>query len=225
MTEFQVNRSLTPMGAAVGAAIRAHLHSLGILTINVIGSPGSGKTSLLEHTLPRLANRVGVAVITGDIETSTDADRLAPLGIPVLQVNTGSLGGACHLPPELVASAIESLDLESVDLLFIENVGNLVCPAEFDIGEDHKVPLLSLTEGEDKPLKYPLAFREATLVLVTKTDLLPYLSVDKQLLLANLRRVNPRAKVLFVSTLTGEGLEDWIAWLEEEISAVRGTIP
>lgn len=221
MTEMVVGKDLAPLGGETAAMTRDKLARHGVLAVNLMGSPGSGKTALLEATLSLLADRARAAIITADIETSADADRLAPHGVPVIQVNTGPFGGACHLPPEVFAQTLERLDLATVDVLFIENVGNLVCPAEFDLGEDHKVVVLSVTEGEDKPLKYPLAFHEAALVVVTKMDLLPHLPVDRARLAANLRRANPSTTPLFASSFSGEGMAEWVAWVENALTAKR----
>jgi hydrogenase nickel incorporation protein HypB len=219
--EIQVHHHLLAENDRHAGGIRELLRAHGIFCVNVMSSPGAGKTALLEATLARLASEYRVAVIEGDIETTADSDRLAPYGIPVVQINTGPFGGDCHLAAPLVATAVERLDLHGLDLLIVENVGNLVCPAEFDIGEDRKVVLLSVTEGEDKPLKYPLMFHESTLAVVTKVDLLPYLDLDLELLRANLRRANPQAPVLLVSAKTGEGIADWLDWLRVGIDAKR----
>jgi hydrogenase nickel incorporation protein HypB len=207
------------------AGIRDLLAAHGVFCVNLMSSPGAGKTALLEITLARLAGDARIAVIEGDIETTADADRLRPSGVPVVQINTGPFGGECHLAAPLVATAVERLDLHGLDLLIVENVGNLVCPAEFDIGEDRKVVLLSVTEGEDKPLKYPLMFHESTLAVVTKIDLLPHLDLDLDLLRANLRRTNPQAPVLLLSVKTGEGVDAWLDWLRTGIAAKRRGLP
>ncbi|GAB4251665.1 MAG: hydrogenase nickel incorporation protein HypB [Thermoleophilia bacterium] len=199
--------------------IRARLASANVFAVNLMSSPGAGKTALLEATLPRLTG-LRVGVIEGDIETSADADRLAGFGIDVVQINTGPFGGDCHLGAPLVDQALSKLPLADLDLVFVENVGNLVCPAEFDIGENKKVVLLSLTEGEDKPLKYPLMFRESDLALLTKTDLAPFLDADLELARANIRRVNPELDVLCISAKTGEGIDEWLGWLHSEMGRV-----
>ncbi len=219
--EVDVHRHLQDANDRHADRIRRLLAEHAVFAANLMSSPGSGKTTLLEATLARLEGEMRVAVIEGDIETTADADRLAPFGIPVVQINTGPFGGDCHLAAPLIASAIESLDLHQVDLLVVENVGNLVCPAEFDIGEDRKVVLLSVTEGEDKPLKYPLMFHEASLALVTKVDLLPHLDVDLALIRANIHKVNPEAEVLTVSAKTGEGLDTWVEWLRHAVQTKR----
>ncbi len=187
------------------------LERSGILAVNLMGSPGAGKTSLLELTARRLDPSVRWAVIEGDIEGSLDAERLESLGVPVVQINTS---GACHLDAHMVREGLRCLDLGAVDLLFVENVGNLVCPAEFRIGEGRKVMLLSTTEGEDKPLKYPLMFRSSDLMLLSKADLLPHLDLDLDGLLSRVRAVSPGLPVMRISARTGEGAQQWIGWLE-----------
>ena len=217
-TEVQVHQHLLAANDRHAAGIRSLLHEHGVFAVNLMSSPGAGKTALIEATLARLGSELRVAVIEGDIETSADADRIAPFGIPVIQINTGPFGGDCHLAAPLVAEAIGKLDLHRIDLLIVENVGNLVCPAEFDIGEHRKIVLLSVTEGEDKPLKYPLMFLEASLAVITKIDLLPYLEVDLGLIRANMRAVNPAMEVLTLSARTGEGIDSWLAWLGRGVS-------
>ena len=197
----------------VAAQNRHRFSHLGIKVINLISSPGSGKTTLLEKTLPRLAPQIRAAVVVGDIATTRDAERLAARDIPVVQITTESFGGPCHLEAATVQTALQGLDLEGVGLLVVENVGNLVCPAEFDVGEHAKVVMISVTEGEDKPLKYPLAFQEASLALVTKTDLLPHLDFDLEALRRNIYHVNPKIPCVELSTRTGEGMEVWLEWL------------
>ncbi len=218
-TEISVNQHLLAANDRHADGIRTLLGDHQIFCANLMSSPGAGKTALLEATLDRRDTGLRTAVIEGDIETSADADRLAPFAIQVVQVNTGPFGGDCHLAAPLVATAVDKLDLHPIDLLIVENVGNLVCPAEFDIGEDAKVVLLSVTEGEDKPLKYPLMFHEAALALVTKTDLLPYLDTDLELIRTNIRKVNPSLPVICVSSRNGEGMDEWVAWLREGVSS------
>ncbi|GAB4259404.1 MAG: hydrogenase nickel incorporation protein HypB [Thermoleophilia bacterium] len=220
-TAVDVHMHLLAANDRHAQAIRALLAEHGVFAANLMSSPGAGKTALLEATLARLGGDLRLAVIEGDIETTADADRLAPYGIPVVQINTGPFGGDCHLAAPLVAGALEKMELPGLDALIVENVGNLVCPAEFDIGEDRKVVLLSVTEGEDKPLKYPLMFHEAHVVLVTKIDLLPHLDADLDLIRTNVRKVNPRIPLLPLSARTGEGMEAWLAWLREGVAAKR----
>jgi hydrogenase nickel incorporation protein HypB len=198
----------------VAAANRADFTSAGVRVVNLMSSPGAGKTTLLRETLVRLQGRTRIGVIEGDIETSIDADRLEGLGASVALVNTGNgFGGECHLDAPMVRSALGRVPLPELDLLFIENVGNLVCPAEFDVGENVRAMVYSPTEGEEKPLKYPVMFRTADVVVVNKIDLLPHLDVDMDLFRANLASVNPTARVLMVSSKTGEGIDAWIDWV------------
>jgi hydrogenase nickel incorporation protein HypB len=182
----------------------------GIFALNLVSSPGSGKTSLLVETVKRLEGKMPVAVIEGDQQTTADAERIRATGVPAIQINTGK---GCHLDAHMVGHAFEDLPLVSGGVLFIENVGNLVCPAAFDLGEAHKVVILSVTEGEDKPLKYPDMFAAADLMILNKVDLLPHLDFDVAATIANARKINPRIRVLQVSARTGAGLDEWIAWL------------
>jgi hydrogenase nickel incorporation protein HypB len=181
------------------------------LALNLVSSPGSGKTTLLVSTIAALAGKTPVAVIEGDQQTSADADRIRAVGAPAIQINTGK---GCHLDAHMVGHAFDTLPTPSHGFLFIENVGNLVCPAAFDLGEAAKVAIVSITEGEDKPLKYPDIFAAASLVLINKIDLAPHLDTDIDLLIANARRVNPDVTVIKVSARTGEGLDAWLAWLD-----------
>jgi hydrogenase nickel incorporation protein HypB len=196
------------------AANRAEFAAAGVRVVNLMSSPGAGKTTLLRETLARLAGQVRVGIIEGDIETSLDADRLAGFGAEVALINTGNgFGGECHLDAPMVRSALPRLPLGDLDLVLIENVGNLVCPAEFDVGEDARAMVYAITEGEEKPLKYPVMFRSCRLVVVNKVDLLPYLGFDMDGFLGNLRKVNPVAEVMLVSARTGEGVDAWCDWL------------
>ena len=187
-----------------------------MLALNLVSSPGSGKTTLLVRTIEAWAARTPVAVVEGDQQTSRDADRIRATGAPAVQVNTGK---GCHLDAQMVAQAVDRLDPADGSLLLIENVGNLVCPAAFDLGEAHKVVILSVTEGEDKPLKYPDMFRAADLMLLSKTDLLPHLDFDVDAAIAYAQRVRPGLRVLQVSAKTGAGLAEWLAWLEAGLAA------
>jgi hydrogenase nickel incorporation protein HypB len=189
---------------------RSLLSRHGLTLLNLIGAPGSGKTALLEATIRRLRPAVRLAVLEGDIETTHDADRLAALQIPTSQMLTG---GACHLEAKLVHHALRDLPLADLDLVVVENVGNLVCPAEFDIGEAMKIAVLSVTEGADKPLKYPLLFREAKAVVITKTDLLPHVPVTLEACREAVRQINPGAPLFALSAAAGDGLEAWCDWL------------
>lgn len=196
---------------------RQRLQATGTLALNLVSSPGSGKTSLLVATIRALEGRLPVAVIEGDQQTSNDADRIRATGAPAIQVNTGK---GCHLDAHMVGHALDHLGLTDNGILFIENVGNLVCPAAFDLGEEAKVAILSVTEGEDKPLKYPDMFAASSLMIVNKTDLLPHLDFDIAACAANARRINPTIDILYVSSRTGEGLGDWIDWLHHRRKAV-----
>ena len=187
-----------------------------ILVLNLMSSPGAGKTLILEKTISKLKKDFNFAVIEGDVATSNDAERLAKYDIPVVQITTESFGGACHLDANMIKKAIQSLDLSSVQILFIENIGNLICPAGFDLGEHKKIIVLSLTEGEDKPSKYPLAFRKSSLLLFNKCDLLPHLDIDFDLLLQNTKKINPQLFSIKLSAKTEENLENWLNWLVKE---------
>ncbi|MGD9526802.1 hydrogenase nickel incorporation protein HypB [Pseudonocardia sp.] len=194
---------------------RRDLERAGVLAVNLMSSPGAGKTTLLRETLIRLGGRLRPGIVEGDIETSIDADRLAGLGAQIALLNTSNgFGGECHLDAPMVRSALARLDLDALDLLLVENVGNLVCPAEFHVGEHHRAMIYSITEGEEKPLKYPVMFRSADVVLVNKIDLLPHLDFDLDAFHANLRGVNPGAEVIETSARTGAGVDAWCAWLE-----------
>ena len=182
------------------------------LVLNLISSPGAGKTSMLEKTAEVLKGKPRLGVIAGDIETTRDSERLQKYKLPVVQLTTGS---ACHLDANMVASALPHLNLSKIDILVVENVGNLVCPAGFKVGEDCKVVMLSVTEGDEKPLKYPLIFRESTLLLINKIDLLKYTNFNLKEAKANARRVNPGLDIIDISCTTGEGISDWISWLNQ----------
>lgn len=198
----------------LAAANRDRFDAAGVRVVNLMSSPGAGKTQLLRRTLERLAGRLRVGIIEGDIETSLDADRLAGFGAAIALVNTGQgFGGECHLDAPMVASALPRLPLADLDVVVIENVGNLVCPAEFAVGEHAKAMVYAITEGEEKPLKYPVMFRSVDLVVVNKIDLLPFLDFDLELFLGNLARVNPSATVIQVSARTGDGVDAWVEWL------------
>lgn len=192
------------------------LKESGVYVINMMSSPGAGKTTLLEKTLAALKDKYKIGVIEGDVATTADAERIEKLGVPVVQINTGS---ACHLDGSMVRGALEEFDLGSLDLLIVENVGNLVCPAEFNLGEDHKVMLLSVAEGDDKPLKYPLMFRESAALVINKIDLIPYTNFDMDKARRDSLSINPRLDVFPLSCRTGEGLDGWLGWLESGINA------
>lgn len=195
---------------------REHFAQQNVLALNLVSSPGSGKTTLLTQTLKQLTQRVPCAVIEGDQQTTNDADRIRETGVAAIQVNTGK---GCHLDAQMVHDATHQLGLKDNSILFIENVGNLVCPASFDLGEKHKVAILSVTEGEDKPLKYPHMFAAADLMIINKIDLVPHLNIDVQACIESARRVNPNIEIIALSATTGEGMEEWLAWLESRLCA------
>ncbi|WP_036494177.1 hydrogenase nickel incorporation protein HypB [Nocardia sp. BMG111209] len=206
------------------AANRADFDACGVTAINLMSSPGAGKTHLLRAALRQLSGTMRIGVVEGDIETSIDADLLTGFGAEISLLNTANgFGGECHLDAPMVRSALPRLPLPELDLLIVENVGNLVCPAEFEIGEHARVMVHSVTEGEEKPLKYPVMFRSADLVLLNKTDLLPHLDYDPELFYANLRAVNPNVTVLETSARTGTGIGAWCDWLTELQPARRVT--
>jgi hydrogenase nickel incorporation protein HypB len=217
---IRIERDILSKNDAHAAANRDRLAGLGVFALNLMSSPGSGKTALLVRTITDLAGRFPIAVIEGDQQTSNDAARIRATGAPAVQINTGK---GCHLDAHMVGHAFDDLPLEGGGVLFIENVGNLVCPAAFDLGEAHKVVVLSVTEGEDKPLKYPDMFAAADLMLLNKADLLPHLDFDVAACIANARRVNPRLKVLVVSARTGEGLAAFLGWIETGLTMAQAT--
>lgn len=210
---ISIEEDILARNDAVAAKNRALFAKLGALALNLVSSPGSGKTELLCATLKALSD-VPTMVIEGDQETDNDADRIRATGTRALQINTGK---GCHLDAAMIERALDALPPAEHSVVFIENVGNLVCPAEFDLGEAHKVAVLSVTEGDDKPLKYPDMFRASDLVIINKIDLLPYVRFDAERAAANVLRVNPRAKVLQLTATTGEGLEKWLAWVKAQL--------
>jgi len=219
-TKIKVAEDALDANTTIAHANRADFDREGVAVVNLMSAPGAGKTTLLERVLAdRGETRVGV--LEGDVQGSMDADRLSALHIPVVQLNTdGGFGGECHLDANMVRSALPDVQLGKIDLLVIENVGNLVCPAEFRVGEDAKAMVCSVTEGEDKPLKYPLMFRTCDVVVVNKTDLLPHLDFDLDLLLHNIDRVNPEATVMQTSARTGDGtgaFRDWLLGVGREV--------
>ena len=208
---LSVERDILARNDAIAAENRRDLQATKTLALNLVSSPGSGKTALLVETLKRIGDKYPVAVIEGDQETTADADRIRATGVPAIQINTGK---GCHLDADMVRTAMSRLGTPANGVLFIENVGNLVCPAGFDLGEAHKVVIVSVTEGEDKPLKYSGMFAASALMVVTKTDLLPHLDFDVDRLIDNARRINPTIGVLKLSAKTGEGMDRWLHWLE-----------
>ncbi|MBC3213462.1 hydrogenase nickel incorporation protein HypB [Serratia fonticola] len=209
----QIEQDVLSKNNHLAAHNREHFSAQHILVLNLVSSPGSGKTTLLTATLERLAGKLPCAVIEGDQQTSNDAERIRATGVPAIQVNTGK---GCHLDAQMVHDAAHRLDLQDHSLLFIENVGNLVCPASFDLGERHKVAVLSVTEGEDKPLKYPHMFAAATLMIINKIDLLPYVNFSVEKCIEFARQVNPSIQVIALSATSGEGMDLWLNWLGEQ---------
>ena len=203
---------------AIAAALREKLAEQRVFVLNLLGSPGSGKTTLLEKTIAALNKKLRLAVIEGDLFTSKDADRIARHDVPVIQINTS---GGCHLDAPMIEKALKELNTDALDLLIIENVGNLVCPAEFALGEDVKAVVLSVTEGNDKPLKYPLIFKESALTLLNKIDLVPYTDFNVAAATEDITTIHPGAAVLPVSARTGEGLAAWIDWLLARVREKR----
>lgn len=208
---IHVEQEILARNDAIAAENRRAFHAARALVLNLVSSPGSGKTALLVDTLKRIGTAYAVAVIEGDQETTTDADRIRSTGAPAIQVNTGK---GCHLDADLVRTAMARLGVPQAGILFIENVGNLVCPAGFDLGEAQKIVIVSVTEGEDKPLKYAGMFAAASLMVVTKCDLLPHLDFDIDRLIANARRINPAIRVLRLSVKNGDGMDRWMHWLD-----------
>lgn len=206
----QIEQDILSKNNAYADQNRRHFHERGIFALNLVSSPGSGKTTLLTRTIEALRGTVPMGVVEGDQRSSQDAERVRKTGVSAVQVNTGK---GCHLDAHMVGHALESLALADKGVLFIENVGNLVCPASFDLGEAHKVVILSVTEGDDKPLKYPDMFHAAALMLVNKTDLLPYVQFDVDQCAEYARRVNPAIDVVQVSATSGEGMEAWYQWI------------
>jgi hydrogenase nickel incorporation protein HypB len=210
MSVITIERKVLEKNDVIAAANRARFASHGLAVVNLVSSPGAGKTTLLERTIERLRDRMNVGVIEGDVHTDLDAQRVARYSVPVVQIVTN---GGCHLEARLVADALEQLDLGTLNLLVIENVGNLVCPANYDLGEAMKVVVLSTTEGDDKPLKYPAMFRNASALVVNKIDLLPYVNADIEAIRRNARLTNPSLTIFETSATTGAGIPAWCDWL------------
>jgi hydrogenase nickel incorporation protein HypB len=215
---IDVRESVMARNNEIAATVRQRVEAEGVLALNLVSSPGAGKTTLLERTLDALGDEMSIAVVTGDVQTQNDADRIARHTSALVQAVV--TGGACHLDALQVDRALEAIDLTRTDLLFIENVGNLVCPAAWDLGERAKVVLFSVTEGEDKPLKYPRMFRESRYAVMTKIDLLPHLSFDLARAIASMRDVNPDLELFMTSATTGEGMDAWLAFLRREVGRV-----
>ena len=216
--EIKVLKDILGANEAIARRNKDRLDSHGILTINIMSSPGAGKTSLILQTINQLKPGTRIAVIEGDVASRIDADKVNKEGVPVIQINTG---GGCHLDANMTERALDNLPLGEIDLLLIENVGNLICPAEFNLGEHKKVMLLSMPEGDDKPHKYPLMFSETDVVLVNKVDLLPYLDFNLDTFGKVVTGLNPKVKIFPVSCKTGKGLAAWFAWLEGEVKKLK----
>jgi hydrogenase accessory protein HypB len=212
MTVIPIEKKVLNENQRIAMSLRSRYAEHRVLCINLISSPGSGKTTLLEQTLALFRPEEKVAVLTGDLQTENDAKRLARYGFPVQQITTG---GVCHLDATMIERALASWPLDQIDLLFIENVGNLVCPSSYDLGEAAKIVLLSVTEGEDKPLKYPSIFAKSELLVLTKIDLLPHVSFSMEQVRANARLVHPGMEILEVSSQTREGLNQWLSWITQ----------
>jgi len=216
--EIKIVRRVLDVNESIAQQNRELFREKGVFVINVMSSPGSGKTAILVKTLSRITPKIRCAVIVGDICTSNDADRLSGFGAPVVQVNTDAFGGDCHLAAHVIKTAADNFNLDDIDLLIVENIGNLVCPAEFDVGENLRIVVLSVTEGEDKPLKYPLMFRVCDAALLNKIDLLPYLDYDREAAVQNILQVNPQMPVFEISAKTQEGFDSWIEWLKQKLN-------
>ncbi len=221
--KIQVVRNVLDANKMAADQLRKKFTDHGVFVLNVMSSPGSGKTTTLVRTLGELMPEMRCAVIVGDICSTHDADKLAESGAPVVQINTDQFGGECHLAAHVIETAVGAIDLHGLDLLIVENIGNLVCPAEFDIGEDLKVVMLSVTEGEDKPIKYPLMFRVCDAALINKIDLVPYLDLDVETVRKSILQVHPDMPAFAISAKTGDGFEAWSDWLKAKVKAKAQT--
>jgi len=216
--EIKVLRDVLSANDGIARRNQNRLDKYGILTINVMSSPGAGKTSLILQTIEKLKGQASIAVIEGDVASTIDADKVSQQGATVIQINTA---GGCHLDANMTENALNNLPLDNIELLFIENVGNLICPAEFALGEHKRVILLSVPEGDDKPYKYPSMFIGADVVLINKTDLLPYLDFDVTSFTKAVSGLNPEVKIFQVSCKTGQGLDGWFSWLQEQMKEIE----
>jgi hydrogenase nickel incorporation protein HypB len=217
MTQITIEKKVLNENQKIAAELRERFAEHRILVVNLISSPGSGKTTLLERTLERLDKTTRVVLLTGDLQTENDAKRLSQWGFPVKQIITG---GTCHLDAKMIERHLAEWPLDSFDLLIIENVGNLVCPSSYDLGEQCKIVMLSVTEGEDKPLKYPSIFVKSELMILSKVDLLPYVPFDAELAKSNARSVHPGMEIIETSS-KGDGLDEWLRWLSTKLAAVK----
>jgi hydrogenase nickel incorporation protein HypB len=213
-----VVKNILDANSRIAQENRKLFDSNGLAVINLMSSPGAGKTTLLEQMGNHFQGKLSIGVIEGDIQTTLDAERVAAAGLQAVQIETD---GACHLDANMIQNALADLDLGDLDLLVVENVGNLVCPAEFDVGEGHKVMMLSVTEGDDKPFKYPLMFKESRVLLISKIDLLPYLRCDINKIKEAARSINPDLIIFEISSYAGQGLDDWHSWVEEQVKSLN----
>jgi hydrogenase nickel incorporation protein HypB len=218
MVKIPVLRSITEANALLAEALRERFSQQDVLVLNLIASPGAGKTALLERTIEKLNGELHLSVIEGDPTTTLDSERIVATGVPVVQINTD---GGCHLEARMIQAALEQLDVEDADVVIIENVGNLLCPTGWDLGEDAKVVIASLPEGDDKPLKYPMAFATAQALVINKIDLEPYVPAKVSVLRENALRINPDLAVFEVSALTGQGLDRWVDWIRDKLTEKR----
>lgn len=218
MAEIQVMKNILGENDRIAAENQAMFAAKGVYVLNLMGSPGAGKTSVLEKTMERLKGELNMAVIEGDLFTSRDADRIERHGVPVVQINTA---GGCHLDAPMVQKVAQQMDLDSLDLLIVENVGNLVCPAEFAVGEDDKAVVLSITEGDDKPLKYPLIFKESAVAVLNKVDILPYCNFDMASAKEDITTLHPGIKIIEAACTTGQGIAEWCEWLKAKAAEKR----
>lgn len=218
MAEIQVMKNILGENDRIAAENQAMFAAKGVYVLNLMGSPGAGKTSLLEKTMENLKNTLKMAVIEGDLFTSKDADRIERHGVPVIQINTA---GGCHLDAPMVQKVARQMDLDNLDLLIVENVGNLVCPAEFAVGEDDKAVVLSVTEGDDKPMKYPLIFKESAVAILNKADILPYCNFDMAAAREDITTLHPGIQIIEAACTSGQGIAEWCAWLTEKVAAKK----
>ena len=216
MKVIELHRSVTASNDADAEALRMEMKTKGILLINLMSSPGSGKTTLLSRTIKDIGNELKIAVLEADIESAVDAERIEALGAKAIQVHTD---GMCHMDAGMTREGLEAMGFEHIDLAVLENVGNLICPAEFDTGAGKNVMILSVPEGDDKPLKYPLMFQKSDALVITKTDALPYFDFDMEQCIKRARHLNPDIKIFAVSAKTGDGMSEWETWLKEETAA------
>lgn len=213
MTNIPIVKNILQANESIALENQQLFKAKGLLVINLLSSPGAGKTALLEKTIEMLNAETAIGVIEGDIQSVLDSERIGRLGVPVIQINTE---GGCHLDANMIKAALPNLNLQGINILFIENVGNLVCPAEFSLGEDMKVLLLSVAEGDEKPLKYPLAFRESKALVINKSDLLPFTNFDTEKAKSCSLKINPKLEIFETSCYTGEGLDRWVEWLKAQ---------